>query len=48
MSKINWKRVVLGALLAGFVVNLLGVAAWVLYLGEMEARMSGNLLKFEL
>ena len=42
MSKINWKRVVLGALLAGFVVNLLGVATWVLYLGEMEAAVGAT------
>jgi hypothetical protein len=42
MGKINWTRVFLGGLLAGVVLNVLGFAAWAIYLGnawrpEMEA-----------
>lgn len=37
MRKINWRRLFLGGLLAGVVVNLLGYAAWILFLGKMEA-----------
>ena len=34
MSKINWARVLLGGLLAGLVLNLLGMTAAHLFLGE--------------
>lgn len=32
MGKINWTRVFLGGLLAGVVLNVLGYAAWAIYL----------------
>ena len=34
MGKTNWKRVLLGGLLAGIVLFVLGNAAWVIYLGK--------------
>ena len=38
MSKINWARVLLGGLLAGLVLNLLGMASVHLFLGpELHA-----------
>lgn len=42
MRKINWRRVLLGGLLAGVVVNLLGSAAWIFYLGKMEAAVGAT------
>ena len=35
MSKMNWKRVFLGGLLAGVVINVLGFAAYYIYLGNL-------------
>ncbi len=35
MGKINWKRVFLGGLLAGVVLNVLGYATWAIYLGKL-------------
>ena len=35
MSKMNWKRVFLGGLLAGIVINVLGFAAYYIYLGNL-------------
>lgn len=34
MGKISWRRVLMGGLLAGAVLNVLGYAAWVLFLGS--------------
>jgi len=42
MRKINWARLLLGGLLAGVVVNLLGWAAWILFLGRMEAAVGAT------
>lgn len=33
MEKTNWKRVLIGGLLAGVVLNVLGYGAWALFLG---------------
>jgi hypothetical protein len=33
MGKINWRRVLMGGLLAGVTVNVLGYGAWFLFLG---------------
>jgi hypothetical protein len=56
MGKINWTRVFLGGLLAGVVLNVLGYAAWAIYLrnawgSELEAlghpvRESGGFIIF--
>ena len=35
MSKMNWKRVFLGGLLAGVVIIVLGFAAYFIYLGDV-------------
>jgi hypothetical protein len=35
MGKTNWMRVFLGGLLAGVVFIILGIAAWVMYLGKL-------------
>jgi hypothetical protein len=34
MGKINWRRVLMGGLLAGAVLNVLGYGAWFLFLGS--------------
>lgn len=42
MRKVNWARLLLGGLLAGLVVNLLAWAAWILFLGRMEAAVGAT------
>jgi len=47
MGKINWTRVFLGGLLAGVVLNVLGYAAWAIYMRNawgLELESAGLLI----